>query len=150
MPFQATTTTITAVFVANQITEARYSKTTSQASCMDLPKRFSTLRNKGLTSFASTPLMKPSLTLHLNSAYSEGYPSLATHKVQDTFLGDHSTYARSKCLACPADIGSKVKVNHRLHYELASLFPVCEVVASGRILRKGWVLTASITTCIVT
>ncbi len=140
MPFQATTTTITAVFVANQITEARYSKTTSQASCMDLPKRFSTLRNKGLTSFASTPLMKPSLTLHLSSAYNEVYPSLAMHKVQDTFLGDHSTYARSKCLACPADIGLKVKVNHRLQYKVASLFPVCEVVASGRILQKGWVL----------
>ncbi len=139
MPFQATTT-ITAVFVANQITEARYSKTTSQASCMDLPKRFSTLRNKGLTSFASTPLMKPSLTLHLSSAYNEVYPSLAMHKVQDTFLGDHSTYARSKCLACPADIGLKVKVNHRLQYKVASLFPVCEVVASGRILQKGWVL----------
>ncbi len=140
MPCQATTTTITAVFVANQITEARYSKTTSQASCMDLPKRFSTLRNKGLTSFASTPLMKPSLTLHLSSAYNEVYPSLAMHKVQDTFLGDHSTYARSKCLACPADIGLKVKVNHRLQYKVASLFPVCEVVASGRILQKGWVL----------
>jgi len=97
VPFQATTITVAAVLVADQITEAQYLKTTSQASCMTLPKRIFTQTSKPLISFASTLLIKPSLALYLNSAY----PNLGTHKVQDAFLGDHIACARSKRLACP-------------------------------------------------